>query len=148
MAIYQSDWATMVETTPVPDCAGDLAVALLSYTVPTGVTITSADIIEMGFLPAYCVPVDATLFVDELGAATYDVGIMSGEVGDTTPTRTSGNELFAAAADATFNRLSKVQALRLAPTDKSRSIGIKPSANLNVGAGQVITLAVYYAANP
>lgn len=145
MAIKQSDYAAGVKTVPVPDCAGEVAVARFEYVI--GADLAVDDIIELGVLPAHCVPVDAIFYADEAGTATYNVGLMSGDVGSEDAGRTSGAELFSGAADATFTRLSLIGGLRLAASDKDRSIGVKVQTAGITAADQKVTLVLQYAAN-
>ena len=105
--------------------------------------LASGDIIEMGPLPAFAHPVDATLVSDELGTVTLDVGIMSGDFGSTDQARTCGAELFSAAADASVVRMSLPGGFRLTPVDKDRGIGVKVSDAITA-ANQRIDLLLYY----
>ena len=75
-------------------------VVLVHYTVPAGVLVN--DITEACAIPHGCYVTDATVFQDAVGAGcTLDVGILSGQYGKATGTRTMGNEIFAALAVAT-----------------------------------------------
>ena len=98
MALVQSAWALGQKQAPVSREAGGVVCERYTFTVTSN--LANGDIIELGILPAYHTVVDAVLVVDEAGTATYDVGIMSGVVGDPSSSRTCGNEFFAGAADA------------------------------------------------
>lgn len=144
--IKQAVLATGQRVTPFPDSAGDVTVVRMDFTISANV-VAATDIIELGYLPAGCVPVDATLITDAAGAAAFDVGFMTGDVGSTDAARASGSELFAAAASGAVNRLSQASAFRITKSTADRSIGVKASANITA-ANQVLTLVLYYAARP
>lgn len=143
MSILQSDWGKLRKQTPYADCAGDVISERFDYTVVSA--IGTGDILELGVLPAGHTVVDAVLITDDIGTATIDVGIMSGDVASTDPARTCGNELFAAAADASVVRMSAAGGFRIAPADVHRSIGLKVSAAV-AAASQKISLVLTYRA--
>ena len=141
MAIKQSDWAYGRRVAAVGDEAGDVICERYSYTITSD--LASGDIIEMGPLPAFAFPVDATLVTDELGTVTLDAGIMSGDFGSDDQSRTCGAELFSAAADASVVRMSLPGGFRLTPVGKDRGIGVKVSDAITA-ANQRIDLLLYY----
>lgn len=141
MAIKQSDWAYGRRVAAVGDEAGDVICERYSYVITSD--LAAGDIIEMGPLPAFTFPVDATLVTDELVDSTIDAGIMSGEFGSSNQSRTCGAELFSAAADASVVRMSLPGGFRLTPVDKDRGIGVKVSAAITA-ANQRIDLLLYY----
>lgn len=141
MALFQSKWGTGLKQAPVSGEAGGVVCERYSFTISADVAAN--DIIELGILPAYHTVVDAILIVDEAGTATYDVGIMSGVVGDPSASRTCGNELFAGAADASAVRMSKVAGFRIVPTGSDRSIGVKVLGAGITAASQVIDLLLF-----
>lgn len=138
MALVQSAWALGQKQAPVSREAGGVVCERYTFTVTSN--LSAGDIIELGILPAYHTVVDAVLVVDEAGTATYDVGIMSGVVGDPSSSRTCGNEFFAGAADATTTRITKAAGLRLASSDSDRSVGVKVVGAGITAANQVIDL--------
>lgn len=138
MAIVQSDYAKGLKMVPTGDCAGEVVTEKYTFTVTAN--LAASDIIELACLPAGHTIVDAIFYVDEAGAATYDVGVMSGAWGDKSQSRTIGAELWSGAADATFLRLALIGALRLAATDADRSIGVKVVGAGITAASQKITL--------
>lgn len=144
--ILQSKLATGEEQAPQTYGHGIVASYLASYTIATGVTVATTDIIEIGVLPGGCRIVGAKIFpTGDFGAGnTADVGIMSGDVGSTDSTRTSGDELFDGQTLTAASEISSDEALLVAPVDKHRSIGVKFSASVT-GAGQVFRLQVFYA---
>lgn len=141
MAIKQSDWAYGRRVASVCGEAGEVVCERYSYVITSN--LAAGDIIEMGPLPAFAFPVDATLVTDELGAVTIDAGIMSGEFGSQDQSRTCGAELFSAAADASAVRMSLPGGFRLTPVGKDRGIGVKVSAAITA-ANQRIDLLVHY----
>lgn len=141
MALFQSPWATGQKQAPTSREAGGVVCERYSFTVSANVA--ENDIIELGILPALHTVVDAVLIVDEAGTATYDVGIMSGVVGDPSASRTCGNELFASAADAAAVRMSKLAGFRIAPTTSDRSIGVKVLGAGITAASQKIDLLLF-----
>ena len=141
MTIKQSKWAKGIEVVPVCGEAGEVQAERFTFTITEN--LTTSDIIELGVLPAFATVVDAILDTDECGTGTIAVGVMTGDVGSTDGARTSGTELFAAAADASVVRPSARSAFTIAPTDKDRSIGLKFSAAVTA-ANQVVALTLFY----
>lgn len=144
--ILQSKLATGEEQAPQTYGHGIVASYLAEYTIPTGATVATTDIIEMGVLPGGCRIVAARVFpTGDFGVGnTSDVGIMSGDVGSTDSTRTSGDELFDGVTLTASAWNTSDEALLVAPVDNHRSIGVKFSASVT-GAGQVFRLQVFYA---
>ena len=98
---------------------------------------------------------DALLVSDDLdsGAApaiAFDVGIMSGDVGDNVSARTCGNELFSASNIGQAGgvaRATQVSAFTIAPIDNHRSIGVKVTAAAQTQtAGAKLRLLLTYRA--
>lgn len=146
MAIIQSNWAKGRLQTPVPARSGEVFCEV--FEVNLVAPLAANDIIELGVLPAYAVPVDCYIDADDLdtGATlTLDVGLMSGDVGVADQARTVGQEFFTASNVAQaggFVRGSK--GLRVAATDKDRSIGVKAvGAGAGAGTGK-LRLAVFF----
>ena len=141
MAIKQSDWASGRRVTATSGEAGEVMCERFTYIISSN--LSAGDIIEMGPLPAFATPVDATLVSDKLGTVTLDAGIMSGEFGSADQSRTCGAELFSAAADASAVRMSLPGGFRLTSVDKDRGIGVKVSAAITA-ANQRIDLLLYF----
>jgi len=155
MAIKQSFWATGQRMVPVGDCAGDEVAQLFEYQLPAA-GLSIGDIIELAVLPAFNTATDAILVSDDLdsnGAPTiaFDVGIMSGSVGDAVSARTCGAELFSGSVVGKaggVERASLASAFTIAPTDNHRSIGVKlTAAAATQVAGAKLRLLLKYAAN-
>ena len=142
MTIKQSNWAKGIEVTATSDCSSKVVCERFTFTV-TG-NLTSADIIELGVLPAGSTVVDAILDTGNLGAGvTITSGIMSGVVGDKDAARTCGSELFSAVANNAIVRPSTSSAFTIAPVNADRSLGVKVSGNVTA-ANQVVALSVFY----
>lgn len=140
MAIRQSEIALGLKVVPQAYTAGANATHLASFKIPTGMTVATGDIIELTALPADHRIVAAQIIpVGNFSTATADVGIMSGDVGDPSAARTSGNELFDDVALTAMSALTKADAILLEPSNLNRSIGVKFSAAVT-GANQVIHL--------
>lgn len=146
---YKTDWTKGKRPTPEAVQAGVVAFETFEFALTGALAVN--DVIEMGILPANNRIVDAMLDSDDLDtggtpAITLDVGIMSGEVGDTSLSRTVGTELYTASTVARaggMERTSKAQ--RLAPTNADRSIGVKVAAGPAAGATTgKIRLTVFY----
>lgn len=147
MTIHLSNGAKGLIAAGRPQTALAVHSVLFSFDITT--TILAADKLALGVLPANCTPTDAILFSEgALGAATANVGIMSGTVDSTDDARTSGNELFAALAlNNAFARLAKPDALLLAPANADRAIGISGfSADIVGAAGKRLHLLLSYRA--
>lgn len=152
MTILQSPWATGQRTTPYGDCAGDEVSELFAFALPAA-ALAVGDIIELGVLPAFHAPSDAILVCEDLDsggapALAFDVGIMSGDVGDKVTARTCGSELFAASNVGQAGgvaRATQVSAFTIAPTDNHRSIGVKiTTAAATQVAGAKLRLMLKY----
>lgn len=150
MALIQSPWAKGQKPVARPQTAWTVHAQLFVVDL-TSQAFAAGDILELAVLPPYARIVGAQLVtVGALGAATVDIGLMSGNTGDLTnpddSARTSGNELFAAAAlTAELTFISKSASLLLEPTEKDRSIGVKFSAAVAAGAGKKIGLLLQFA---
>lgn len=141
MAIVLSDWAIGRKQAPVSEEAGGVVAEKYTFKVLKDLALN--DIIELAILPAYHTIVDAILIVDEVGTATFNVGIMSGTVGSTDPARTSGTELFIAATDNAVQRIVNPAGFRVLPIAADRGIGVKVLTAGIVQTGQVIELILF-----
>lgn len=154
MAMIQSKWATRQHNTVAADCAGEEVAQLFEIALPASALLAN-DIIELGVLPAHNSVTDAILVCDDLdtggtAALAFDVGIMSGEVGDKDSVRTCGNEIFAASNIGQAGgvaRTTLASAFTIAPVDKDRSVGVKiTTAAATQAAGAKLRLLLKYAA--
>lgn len=142
MATYATKWADAGGTGNVitADCAGDVIQNVYeidwSQAPFKGVTLALNDLVDLGPLPANHTVTDVILDSDDMDsggspALAFDVGIMSGTVGDTVNARTIGNEFFAASNIAQAGgiaRMTKSAGMRVAPVGYDRSIGLKITA--------------------
>lgn len=140
MALFQSLWAKELVQTYRPQTAGSTHSQKFYYDIPAG-GFAANDVLELGQLPPYATIVGAKLVpIGSLGAATVDVGLMSGDLGDASTSRTVGNELFAGAALTAIIEPSKPDAYVIKATEKARSIGVKFSAAVAAGEGKRLML--------
>lgn len=126
------------------------------FEVDVSAGLLAADIVDMGALPAGAVITDAKLWADSvaLGTTNVSVGFLTGKTGealnDDGTARTVGTEIFNAQAGAALNttlaRMTGAAAMRAAPSNVNRSIGLQVSADIAAGAGKKIYLALYYTA--
>lgn len=141
MTIIQSDYAKGRKSAPTSREARGVVVERFEFDVTDDVGTT--DVIEFAVLPAYHFIVDAILIPEgDFDAATADIGIMSGAVGDDDPNRTSGDELYDGVALTQLVRATSGLTLDAAGSD--RSIGVKFSGAVTA-AGQKLTLILFTA---
>lgn len=143
MTTLQSQIAQGVKPVPQAFTAGAVVAYRAEYTIPSGTTVATTDVIEMAVLPA-----DHTLIgVTIVGAGfttgtTAKVGLMSGEVGDDESARTCGSEIAAAADVKDTESSAKASALAaIAKSDTDRSIGLQLSAS-EAGPSKTVTLVI------
>lgn len=122
------------------DAAGDLIRNVyeidLSIAPFKGVTFGVGDIIDMGAIPANHRVADMVVVSDQLDTngtplLAFDVGVLTGTVGDTVNARTMGTEFFAASTLARAGgtaRLALTTGFLVSPTYKDQSIGVKVTA--------------------
>lgn len=139
MAIYVLKWSDQSGTDAVahPGCAGEVVENRyeldLSQAPLKGVTLAVNDIIDMGLIPALSKVVDVIIDSDDLDSAgtptlAFDVGVITGTPGDSTGSRTCGNEFFAASTIARaggVERMSKSAGFRVVRANADQSIGLK-----------------------
>lgn len=154
MALIQSGWPTRQHNTATAGCAGVEVAQLFEIALPAAALVAN-DIIELGVLPAYNSISDAILVCDDLDtggapAMAFDVGIMSGEVGDKDSVRTCGAEIFAASNVGQAGgvaRTTLASAFTIGATDKDRSIGVKiTTAAATQAVGAKLRLLLKYRA--
>lgn len=145
MAKIQTAWALGQRATPSGCQAGDVKTVELTYTVAAGATHTAADVVELGFLPAFHQVVSAVLVSDALGVGVAaNVGFITGDEGS----EVVGTELYSAAdvSAATALTLNSAFALRMPSVDYNRPLGLKLSANVvAAGPAEAVTLVLVYA---
>lgn len=132
-----------------PVATGDVAAVavtqIFTYTVPTPAP-GNADLIEIGYLPANNRLLSFEIISAGTGAATAEVGLMTGTQGDAADTSRvlTGNRILAAASVINGVTLAATRAacLAVAKADKDVGIGIRPSAALTAG-GTITVVATY-----
>jgi len=139
MALHKSTQVTARVPIPSADGATGLIFSVADFVVPAS-GFASADVCEMGAIPAGYVPVDLIVDNADLGTTvTADWGILSGSYGDPA-TRTCGAEFIAASALGTASvlRMSVVGGGRVAPTTGDRSWGFVASTVSAATSGAVM----------
>jgi len=148
MALFQSGWALGQIPVARPQTAHNTHSQLFIVDVPAA-GFALNDILELAVLPVSSKIVSSTIVpIGGLGAATVDVGLMTGEVGEILnadgSARTMGNELFAAATITALNLMTKPDSLVIPPVERPRSIGVKFNGAVTAGAGKRIGLMLHF----
>lgn len=130
---------------PIAGQAGTVMKAVFEHTFNTAFTAAS-DILEIGFVPAHAKILGAELIGAGLGVITADVGLMTGEQGNTDPTRAlTGTELFNdQSVNDTSGSTDTSAALAVEKAQKHRGIGVELSGNVTAGAAKKLTLVLEY----
>jgi hypothetical protein len=148
--IIQSDLVRYGKITPpIPFEKGALRSHLFTYTFAATFDYDLVTKLELGVLPAYCVPVDAVLQGVTM-TNVVDVGLMSGTYGDAvTVARTVGDELFdgVTVAVAGTRTVNWTDILAIEPTDYPRGIGLIATA-ADITAAHGIKLLLTYKLGP
>lgn len=146
MAIFQTSAAKGQAATPSAYQAGIVTTAIFQYTFNEDYA-TATDVIELGTLPADTQIVGAEIIGDGLGATTADIGLMSGDPGDTESARTVSDEIFDGTSVNDATALSTLEACLTIPRASThRSIGAFIAANVAAGASKVLTVKIDYVA--
>lgn len=145
MALKQSLHALGTIPMPIPSGPGLVAVRS-TYTLTAD--LAANDIIEMGLLPANCVPVDLILDNDDLDSgttATVSVGLLTSNKGDLTGALwlTDSTALRSAATGTRADALGLHSMSRVAATGTNRSYGLKITADTNATSGTVGLTLIY-----
>lgn len=131
MAVIQSEYAKGSIAIPYPSLAGGATTFRFAMAVPT--TVQANDILELARIPGGCRVTEIVLDSDDLDsdgtpAITLDVGIMSGNWGDPSQSRTCGAEFFSASNVGQAGGVARptlASAYRQNAADNDRSIGVK-----------------------
>ncbi|MGP9804031.1 hypothetical protein [Paracoccus sp. NSM] len=108
--------------------------------------LTTADILELFYLPPNCRITDIRIVTAGTGAATLNMGLMSGDVGSEDASRTLGTQFFNAQATPTNPQTASLAGLAaVAASPMPRSVGVSFSANVAANPGNRITAIVRYA---
>lgn len=148
MALKQSLHALGTIPMPIPNNAGLVAVRT-TYTLTAD--LAANDIIEMGLLPANCVPVDLILDNDDLDSgttATVSAGLLTTAKDNLTGALwlTDSTALRSAATGTRADALGLHSMSRVAATGADRSYGLKITADTNATSGTVGMTLFYRAA--
>jgi len=137
MTMIQTKQAEWREPVAVPFTAGIETVNIYEVDLSGGIDV-SADMIEVGLIPAHAKITGITAIGASTGAVTADIGILSGEWGENDDTRTIDTVLMNdvnlnnATAEGAIDTLTDVAA-----SDANRSIGMNFSADIAAGAANV-----------
>jgi hypothetical protein len=150
MALFQTPGAKGQTATPSAYQAGILTTAIYEYVVATNF-VAADDRIEMGILPADVQLVGATVVGVGVGAVNAVLGIMTGEPGDPSNSRTVGTTAGLQVIGATsVNDAAAVatlaNCLSIPRSDKHRSLGVTLSGNVAAGAAKKVILRIDYIA--
>lgn len=107
--------------------------------------VGATDILELAYLPAHCKILSAELLTVGTAAVTFDVGFMSGRVGDPDPARTVGAELFDAVTPTTKQEAGIAALAGIAASESDRSIGVVPSGTVAAAGTTKLFLRIRYA---
>lgn len=150
MALLQNNVAKGSVKMPTPDDMSLIAFRM-SYTLTADITLN--DIIEMGNLPAGCVPVDLILDNDDMdtgATGTVSFGVLNAAKADIDLTAASGGGVWLTATSiqaATAARADLVglrNMSRVISSQADRPIGFKVAAETIAAAGQVIAATLLY----
>lgn len=107
------------------------------------VAVATSDILEIGALPAYSQVASIEVFGENLPATNVaTVGVMSGDWGDTDPTRTSGAEFASANINNAIAASTAIKCAAVTAAIGQRSIGVKLGTALAATANAKITMVV------
>ena len=141
-------WVTGERAMATGCSAGDVKAAELTFVIAAGTTLAAADVVGLGFLPAFHHITGAVLVTDALGgtATTANVGFVTGTAG----AEVVGTELYSGAnvVSAAALQLTSPTAYRLPAADSDREIGLKVSADIaSATSDRLVTLVLQYAAS-
>ena len=150
MAVFQSAAAKGVESIRDGSDSGDAQAQRCTYSLTTALAV--GDIIELACIPANHRVVDMIFDSDALDSnasktISWDIGIMSGDWGDQSQSRTCGAEFFSGSTisrTGLTERPSLKTAFRDTQTAKDRSIGVKLTALAATFAAGTISVVVFY----
>ncbi|WWT39855.1 hypothetical protein [Microcystis phage Mwe-JY25] len=149
MPIFQSDAARGLVTPPMPINAGTPTEMRYQMQIPSSGLLVG-DIFELAAIPPNMRVSNLMIDVDDLDTnasplISLDVGIMSGQFGDTNQARTCGSEFWAAFIGARTGGIfmpTAVGALRTGKSPVARSIGVRIVALAATPAAGILGLTV------
>lgn len=132
MPHIQSESARGIQPIVMPGTASEVTAKRYSINV-TAAQLTVNNIFELAPIPPNCRVVDMTLDCTDIDTngtpvVALDVGIMTGEFGDNTQTRTCGSEFFQAAPVGQAGGIARLATLASVKTGGApiyRSIGVR-----------------------
>lgn len=145
MPNFASQFSQHVRNTNNSDNAGS-GVANQFFIDVTPAQLVAGNIFDIGILPAGHTVLDAVFAPDDLdtGATptvTFDIGVMSGVIGDVISARTSGAELFAASNAAQTGAIARPttrSAFTIPAAAFNRSLGVRVvTAPATAAAGRI-----------
>lgn len=149
MAVIQSKFAKGVKGVPFPAFAGHVVAMRFDHAFAVAPALN--DILELACLPAGARVVDMILDGDDLDSGTaivVDVGIMSGNWGDESGSRTVGAEFFSGSTLLQAGGVARPTlktAFRTTPAANDRSIGVKIATAAGTFVAGSIGLTLLYA---
>lgn len=141
MALKQSQHALGQQPTPIP-VGSQLCACRMSYTLTADLAVN--DIIHMGFLPANCVPVDAILDTDNLGASsTVHVGLLTDAKDNITGSNWMTSAATYAATGCRADAAGLLAMARVAGSNSHRAVGIKVGVDTTATSGTIGLTLLY-----
>ena len=141
MSLTQSLHALGTIPMPLPTGPGLCAVRT-TYTLTADLAVN--DIIEMGFIPENCVPVDLILDTDDLGSTgTMSVGLLSSDKTSLDATWLAASDVNTAATAYRADAAGLLAMARTAATNTQRPYGVKVAVDTTASSGTVGLTMVY-----
>ena len=141
MALKQSLHALGTIPMPLPSGPGLCAVRT-TYTLTAD--LSANDIIEMGFIPANCVPVDLILDSDDLGSTgTLSVGLLNTGKTDLDSTWLAASDVNTAATAYRADAAGLLAMSRISATNTQRPYGVKLATDITATTGTVGLTLMY-----
>lgn len=144
MAIKKSNISGGMARQQMPSPCAAYTPAELIITHRFTEAVAAADILELAALPPFCKITRVEIISEGTGAATVNVGFMSGDFGSSDPARTLGTELFSAVTPTTLQTATITALAAIAPTQAPRSIGVRPSANIAANPATKLHMRIAY----
>lgn len=144
MAIRKLNMLGLYSAMTTPQINGEAHTLMITHVAQQAIAI--ADIVEIAAIPADMKLLDAVLATENAGTTNLSLGIMSGNPNDSDPARTAGSEIFNAVAAGTEARAGLVALANIARSPGNRSLGLRTSAIIPIGAK--VHLRLTYGAQP
>ncbi len=144
MATRKLNMLGLYSAMTTPQINGESHTLLITHVAQQAIATT--DVLEIAAIPADMKLLDAVIDTEGAGEANLTLGIMSGKPNDSDPARTSGSEVFNAVPAGTEARAALVALANIARSPGNRSLGLRASAAIPIGAK--IHLRLTYGAQP